>query len=505
MLQHPFADAADQPGALRVGDELPGGYDAELRVVPAQQHFQPDDAARFQIDLRLVDQAQFLALDGLAQRGVQQHLLEGFFGHVLAVEAESVAALLFGAVHRRIRVAHQHIRGLSVLRVHADTQAGAHRNFVPIEGDRQAQGADDFFRDGRDILGDGHVFQHHQELIAADASDRVILTQDIAQALRRGGQQAVSRFVAEAVIDVLERIDIEKNHRQTLLATPRAAQALGQALVDKMAVRQPRELIVVRQLLQLPLGILELTDVGKDADVAPLFGIAKAGNGQQFGKDVAVFAPIPDFAAPETVLFQGCPHALVKALTVSLGVQQAGIRADGLAARVAGDLGEGGVDIADYALEIGDDDAFTAVVEHRGGLGKAVLGRALIGDVSGHGVDILALFGEHRGPDQQAVVAIAASVAILEIERGGPLRKLFHLGPGGRDIVLVDQAEQVATHEFIDRVAQGWLPAAVGALDRAVESGDETQAIGLFEEQAVALLGLALCADVDHHARRVAQ
>jgi hypothetical protein len=71
----------------------------------------------------------------------------------------------------------------------------------------------------------------------------------------------------QGVVDVLESIEIEQQHRKLLIVAPRPGDAMGQALAQQGAVGQPREGVVMRQELELLLRLLDRADVAEYPDV----------------------------------------------------------------------------------------------------------------------------------------------------------------------------------------------------------------------------------------------
>ena len=65
--QHARADGHDQAAFFRDGNQNRRRDASELRIVPAHQRLQPGDAPGGQIELRLVMDGQFVALQGMVQ------------------------------------------------------------------------------------------------------------------------------------------------------------------------------------------------------------------------------------------------------------------------------------------------------------------------------------------------------------------------------------------------------------------------------------------------------
>ena len=73
--QHPAADGDDQAGLLGDRDEAIRRHEFPVGALPAEQGFGADDLAGVEVDLRLVDDGQFAALEGGAQVVQQQGVL----------------------------------------------------------------------------------------------------------------------------------------------------------------------------------------------------------------------------------------------------------------------------------------------------------------------------------------------------------------------------------------------------------------------------------------------
>ena len=85
---------------------------------------------------------------------------------------------------------------------------------------------------------------------------------------RRRDQELVTDLVPQAVIDRLETIEIEVEHREPRIAqrAPGAVKQVLQPVEEQRAVREIGERIVERLVLQLLLGLLALGDVARDPE-----------------------------------------------------------------------------------------------------------------------------------------------------------------------------------------------------------------------------------------------
>ena len=80
-----------------------------------------------------------------------------------------------------------------------------------------------------------------------------------AQATRQGGadmlQQPITDLVAEAVVDQLEAVEIEKHQRHRLAGALRPRHRLAQSIAEQRPVGQPGEAVEIGQLRQALLGV----------------------------------------------------------------------------------------------------------------------------------------------------------------------------------------------------------------------------------------------------------
>ena len=100
MTQSPIA--LIRPKRSAIGMKVPGSDHAVRRMLPAQQRLDRGDLAALRVDLRLVEELEFLGGDGLAQVAQQLELGLGVGVHRARVEAELDAARALGRVHRRV-------------------------------------------------------------------------------------------------------------------------------------------------------------------------------------------------------------------------------------------------------------------------------------------------------------------------------------------------------------------------------------------------------------------
>ena len=232
------------------------------------------------------------------------------------------------------------------------------------------------------------VGEHGDELVAAQAGQRVAFAQRVAQALRDDDQQLVAGLVAVRVVHFLESVEIEIDERQQPLAPARLRDGLLQAVGEQHTVGNAGQRVVVRHVLELPLMLLELGDVGEKRNVVLrlVVGVAHGSDVELLGVQLAVLALVPQLAVPVPPGLQVAPHGGVELGAVATGPQHPRTLAEHLLARIAGDPGKGVVDFDDAPRRVGDHDAFVGVRENAGRQFEAGFGGLALGDV-GEGKD----------------------------------------------------------------------------------------------------------------------
>ena len=243
-----------------------------------------------------------------------------------------------------------------------------------------------FFRHlGRAVLA-VDIFQQHDEFVAAQARQGIAFAQARRQLRRHLLQQFVADMVAQGVVHVLEAVEVDKQDGQLFGAARGAQQGVLQAVVEQQAVRQRGERIVVGQVVELFLRLLDLGDVARHAHVmgGQRMRVAHRADGQPFQVDLAILAPAPQFAAPETGGDQFIPHGLVKRLVVAFGARQRRVLADRFGLGITGDLREGGIDGDDHALDIDHHHGVGDMFEHGGRQAQLFLGLLARGNVGIH-------------------------------------------------------------------------------------------------------------------------
>ena len=228
LLDHPHADGHDEAGLFGDVDELRRHERAALGMLPAQQRLDADDEAALEVDGRLVDDAQLVAVERAAQRGLDVEAFDERRAHAFVVDLVARPASLLREVHGGVGVA-DHRFGFGVGVGERDADAHRREHLRRLDGERLVHRAIGALGDGDGVvLGHELVAQDH-ELVAAEAGDGVARAKRIAQPLRQRHQQAVAGAVAEAVVHDLEVVDVAEQHRHRPVAAAAAGQAPARA------------------------------------------------------------------------------------------------------------------------------------------------------------------------------------------------------------------------------------------------------------------------------------
>src|SRR5439155_8932896 len=89
-----------------------------------------------------------------------------------------------------------------------------------------------------------------RELLAAEPADHVLRAYDGAQSLGEETEQLVADGVAVDVVDVLEVVDVEHQHREGPVGAARLLQRLEEPLVEDAVVEEPRQRVGAGMVLE---------------------------------------------------------------------------------------------------------------------------------------------------------------------------------------------------------------------------------------------------------------
>ena len=132
------------------------------------------------------------------------------------------AALAAGLrrVHRDVGVAEQLVGVLVRVAPDRDADRSADHEVLAGDGEGHLERLDDPARDGVRPAEPVLVGQQQRELVAAESRGEVVAPDAALDPLRHRGQQPVARGVAERVVDDLEVVQVEEQHRQHAARRP---------------------------------------------------------------------------------------------------------------------------------------------------------------------------------------------------------------------------------------------------------------------------------------------
>ncbi len=239
-----------RPAVLGDGDEFAGRDLAARRMRPAAQRFDADHGLAALVDDRLVEQPQLIVLDRLAQVAFQQLAVGQIRIHRRVVDAGAVAALVLGAVERHVGIAHD-VGGAAAIAVdHGDADRGADDDVLPVDRVRRADRGDDALRHRHHLGAVVADRGDHREFVAAEPRHQVVAAQRVRQPQRDVADQLVADRMAERVVDVLEMVEVDVEHRGRRGAGAHLLDHRFQPLAEEDAVGQAAERIVHGEMAQ---------------------------------------------------------------------------------------------------------------------------------------------------------------------------------------------------------------------------------------------------------------
>ncbi len=272
--------------------------------------------------------------------------------------------------------------------------------------------------------------QHHHELVAAEAGDRILGAHAGADAAGHMLQQLVAGGVSPRVVDWLEAVEIDEQHGRGQVEPLAARQRLSQTVVEQGAVGQAGEGVEVGPPPHLVLPALALGHVGNQRHRAdkPAVAVVQGAGNDALGKRRAVLAAVFDLAFPRALAAHRFRQRGRQRLIRAGGQQDARVDAQHVGLAVPGDDAERPVDLNDPAVPIGHRNAFGGGVEHPladeqpffepddiGNVGdgddRAARAAAVVGRQAAAG---------NRRPDAPSVLALGIIEFVLQVFAQGP-------------------------------------------------------------------------------------
>jgi hypothetical protein len=201
-----------------------------------------------QVDQRLVVETQSVVIKRLAQHGLRAEAADAVVAQPVLEELDLVAAGILGPVHGDVGVPQQRSRadrGARFRRREGDAHAGRDDDVLPgADRDRHGDGGPQPGGERKGLVDARHLLGQDDELVAAEPGHRVGRTHDPFEATGDLHEQVVPGGVAEGVVDELEAVEVQEQHRHRPRPALRPGQRLAQLVHEQAAVRQPRQRVV---------------------------------------------------------------------------------------------------------------------------------------------------------------------------------------------------------------------------------------------------------------------
>ena len=221
------------------------------RVAPAHERLDGDDAAQVEVDERLVEELELVALERVPQVLLELEALHHALAHVAVEELEARAAVVLGAVHGDVGVAHDRLGGVAAAVGDRDADRRVDEQGPVVDRDRHRDRVEQPLGDLDRTALAGQALAQHGELVSAHARERVARRDQRLQAPGELGEQLVAALVAERVVDDLEAIDVEHEHGDGAAVARGERERVVDAVDEQDAVRQPGQRVVQRTVLDL--------------------------------------------------------------------------------------------------------------------------------------------------------------------------------------------------------------------------------------------------------------
>ena len=232
-----------------MGMNCSGWIGSRPRGSPAEQCLHPGGLAGVHLDHGLVVDGEFVPGERVAQVLGDARLVLLGGAHARFEHDRTVAALVLGDVEGEIRVA-QRFGGWHQLPYRDDADAGRHVHGALA---REREGVFEPAEKPLGVVADAvgrQVFHEYGELVPAQPGDGVLLTHPAQQPVGDRDQHFVTDRVAQAVVDVLEMVEVDQNQARGADGR-RAAEDVLQPFGQQCPVGQARQRVVEGLMAEL--------------------------------------------------------------------------------------------------------------------------------------------------------------------------------------------------------------------------------------------------------------
>ena len=262
LTQHPGAQGNDQAALLGDPDEVRRWQQTPVGVLPAHERLEATHGAGVEVDDRLVVEHELVLADPLLQLAAQREPLQRLAVQAGVVHRNSALAALLGPVHRHVRVAQHLLAGHPAREGLRDTDAGTQGVLRPTQLHRFGQRGDQplgYLERGRQVRG----LHQHGELVTAETGGGVTLAHRTTDPLAGGHQELVAHVVTEAVVDVLEVVEVQEQHDQRVRRHRPLSECVGQPVAEELPVGEICQRVVEGLVGELMLELLPFGHVAQ--------------------------------------------------------------------------------------------------------------------------------------------------------------------------------------------------------------------------------------------------
>ncbi len=172
--------------------------------------------------------------------------------------------------------------GVAVLGIDGRPDRGAYVEHVALDFEGQLRGGDHAPRDDLDFGRIDRCRQDGDEFVAADARQRIDGAQHFLETHGRHAQERIADRVAQRIVDLLEAVEVERQHGEAGAGALRLGNRHAQAIGQERAVGQAGEVVVRRHVTQPLFGGMLLRDVVHHDEKFEMVVLAGAGGDLPF-------------------------------------------------------------------------------------------------------------------------------------------------------------------------------------------------------------------------------
>jgi hypothetical protein len=279
-----WAMPIDSVDALATGMNSAGGSRPR---VPTDQRLGADQAAIPQAHLRLIEQLELAALHGQPQLRLQhQPRLEGC-PHAAIEKHMPAAPGGLGAIQSEVGIAEQLLGAGAIARIDRQPDADLDVDLPGTDRERRVERAQRALRQLLRAVLDFGAADHDRELIAAQAGHKAGPRERGAQMAGDGAEHLIAAGMAERIVDLLELVDVDHQQRHLALLRGGGGEPGGQILVQRIAIGEPGQGVVLGEIADSLRFALAHRDVPQHRPILEAVGARPAEDLQREGLAVA--------------------------------------------------------------------------------------------------------------------------------------------------------------------------------------------------------------------------